>query len=329
MRLITLFLLLIGGGLLAVLLIEVDLGQVWGRLEDVGTWGIAAVLMLRVLVVAADSYAWQLTLPSVPQATVWFGRLWNVMLIGEALNKVLPLASVGGEPVKIALLHKRFGIDLREATASIVLWQTLNNFSMVAFVAIGFAAMFAMTSLDPAFRLAAAAGLVAFAVGIALFFLIQRKKVVSRIAAWLGRRFGARAERVLLTIHDVEDRLIAFYGQARERFGAAFLLCFSTWVLSAVEIHLALHLMGYPASWIDSLVIAAVTVLVRAALFMVPAGIGTQDGALVLICGSITGSPDLGLALAAILRLRELVWVAVGLMTGWFYAAFRHRVKEG
>lgn len=328
MRLITLIIVLIGGGLVALLLVEADLGQVWQRLEGIGGWGIAAILLLRVLVVAADSYAWQLTLPSVPKAAAWFGRLWNVMLIGEALNKVLPLASVGGEPVKIALLNRRFGVDLREATASIVLWQTLNNFSMVAFVAIGFAAMFALASLDTAFRLAAAAGLVAFAVGIGLFFLIQRQKVTSRLAAWLGQRFGERARKLVIAIHDVEDRLIAFYGQARGRFGAAFLLCFSTWVLSAVEIHLALHFMAYPASWVDSLVIAAVTVLVRAALFMVPAGIGTQEGALVLISGSITGSTDLGLALAAVLRLRELVWVAIGLVTGWCYAAFRQRVKE-
>ncbi len=322
MRLITAVLLLIGLVILATLLARSDLQTVWLQLQAVGMAGITVILVLRALVVAADSYSWQLTLPSVGLGPAWFGRLWNVKLIGEALNKLLPLASMGGEPVKVALLVRRFGVDLRAATTSVVLWQTINSLSLVLFVATGFVAMFIAGSLDAAYRTAAAGGLVAFALGIALFIVVQRKRITSRLVGPLARRFGPRTLAFLSAIEDIEGRLEQFYRRNGQRFAVAFLLSLATWVISAIEIHLALAFMGQPVTWIESLVIAAVTVLVRTALFLVPAGLGTQEGALVLVCSAITGVPEVGLAVAAVLRLRELVWIAVGLAVGWAYAAF-------
>jgi hypothetical protein len=67
-------------------------------------------------------------------------------------------------------------------------------------------------------------------------------------------------------------------------------------------------------------IIEAFMLLVRTLFFFVPADIGTQEGALVIACSAITGSPSLGLALAAIRRARDLLFVAWGLGIGFWYS---------
>jgi hypothetical protein len=66
--------------------------------------------------------------------------------------------------------------------------------------------------------------------------------------------------------------------------------------------------------------IEAVMELVRACAFFIPAGIGAQEGALVLIIWPITGQPLLGLAVALVRRLREILWIAWGGAIGWRFS---------
>jgi hypothetical protein len=54
-------------------------------------------------------------------------------------------------------------------------------------------------------------------------------------------------------------------------------------------------------------------------LFFVPGDVGTQEGALMLICGAITGSASTAFALATIRRVRDLLLVTAGLAIGSHY----------
>ena len=81
-------------------------------------------------------------------------------------------------------------------------------------------------------------------------------------------------------------------------------------------------------SFFDAMVIESFVILVRSTLFFVPADLGTQEGAQVLICGAITGSPALGLALAAIRRARDLLWIAWGLGIGSRYLLSREALLD-
>jgi uncharacterized protein (TIRG00374 family) len=303
---------------LAVVLYQADLPEVWSHIRQVGWLGVAAVFALYVLTFGAEIVAWNLTLPTARLTPAWIGRLWTAQMVGEAVNNLTPLASVGGEPVKVALLKKRYGVDYREATASLFLIQTIVNVALVVFVSSGFALMWITDALPPAYRLAAGSGLAVLTAGMASFFLVQRYQGVSRISGWLGRhRLGARALALLDVVRDIEDRLVAFYTGQPGRFATAITLAFVNWGLGAVEIACMLAFLGHPISLADAWVIESLFALVRAALFVVPANIGTQEGTLVLVCGLITGSPTLGLAVALLRRFRELVWICGGVALGW------------
>jgi hypothetical protein len=57
--------------------------------------------------------------------------------------------------------------------------------------------------------------------------------------------------------------------------------------------------------------------LVRAGSFFIPLSLGAQEGGLILIFTSLGMAGPMGLAVSFVRRIRELVWIALGLLLGW------------
>ena len=78
-------------------------------------------------------------------------------------------------------------------------------------------------------------------------------------------------------------------------------------------------LLGHPVGFYEAWVIETATVLVRSTLFFVPSAIGAQEGTFFLLCHAITGSSELGIAVALLRRFREFIWIAFGLGFAWSF----------
>ena len=113
-----------------------------------------------------------------------------------------------------------------------------------------------------------------------------------------------------------EVMCIKVLGGSRRRFGFALLLGVISWAVGVLEVYYALEFLGRPVSLAEAWIIEAMAQMVRAGSFFIPASIGLQDGAFVLICAAITGSPELGVAVALVRRMREIVWIASGFALG-------------
>lgn len=313
--------LLLGLALLGLILYQTDLNTALVHLRAIGMTGLAVILVVYFLSFAVDTLAWGMTFPDRALRGSWLRGLWMVHMIGEAFNRVTPLASLGGEPVKAALLKNRFAMRYRETTASLIVAQTVGTLAMLVFLVCGFVLMFGVAAVPHSYRLAASIALGVFALCVIGFYLVQRYKMFSRTGKLFASSWvGGRVHAVLELVHDVEDRLIDFYSGHRVRLVLALTLAFINWVFGAVEVYLALSFLGYDVAFTDAWVIEATVLLVRSTLFFMPADLGTQDGAIVFMCGAITGSPALALALAIVVRFRQLVWVAGGLLLGWAFA---------
>jgi uncharacterized protein (TIRG00374 family) len=321
MRYATIVLLIAGTVLLGFVLARVDLGAAWARLHDIGWPGVAVLVALL--------FAASLTQAAVLSQTVASSRamphrtyaLWKVWMVGEAFNTITPLASFGGEPVKAALLKKHYGVGLRDATAALVLAQTINIVSLVVFLVAGFALLLGSDAIPSAYRVTAGSALAAFAGCVLLLFLTQRHGMLSRVAGRVARtRLGGRAQTLVELVRDVENRLIAFYTGARHRVVLAAGLAFSYWAFGMLRTYATMACLGWPISLADAWRIEAALLLVRSVLFLVPGNVGTQEAALVTSCAAITGSTTLGLAMAIVRRALELAWVGVGLIVGWTFS---------
>ena len=296
MRFMKFIYLAVGIALLGLILAETDLTEAGAHVAEVG-FGIMVLVAIYFIAFAIDSVTWQMTIQGVPLNFVWAYRVWKLRMVGESFNAVIPAGGMGGEPVKAVMLKTHYGVDYREGTASLILAKTINVIALVIFLIGGFVLMTRAEALPKAYEYVAGLGLLALAVGVFLFFVIQRLSITSLTGTWISRwRIGRRAEDVLHHIHDMDDRLVHFYTEARERFAGALVLALVNWLLGAVEIYYTLVFLGRPVTWAEAWIIEAMAQMVRTGAFFIPAAIGVQEGAFLLVCGAITGSPSVGLA---------------------------------
>ncbi|MBA2352970.1 MAG: flippase-like domain-containing protein [Burkholderiales bacterium] len=332
MRYLKLVFLTLGLLLLGLVVRDLNVDEVFAQIAEVGVIGMTFVVLFYAPVFAADAAGWQLILTSVPRDLRWLARLFNIRLAGEAFNTVTPLGSMGGEPLKALLLKSRYGIGYRESSVSLILAKTIILIALVLFLTIGFLLLLPSGRVSSAYKFIAGAGLIALTLSIAGCFVIQRLRLSSRLGSWLGRIFGARVtgrlQRLILLIHDIDERLVHFYTEHRARSVAAFLLALLSWIGGVIEVYVVMWLLGYPVTFNEAWIIEALVQLVRAGTFFIPASIGAQEGTLVMVCSAMTGNPAVGLALSVIRRVREVVWIAAGIAVWWIYSLNRTNPKE-
>ena len=320
MRYLKVFYLLIGVALLGAVIAGIDLSEVGGQIAKVG-FGFLVILAIYFVAFAIDSFTWQMTIQSIPLNGLWAYRTWKLRMVGEAFNAVMPAGGMGGEPVKVLMIKKHYGIEYPEGTVSLILAKTINLIALMMFLIGGFVLMIGGATLPETFETAATIGLFALGVGVGLFFAVQRFGVTSLTGTWISQwQFAKRVETILHHIHDMDSRLVQFYTGARGRFAAAVILAFANWMLGVVEVYYSMMFLDHPVSWSEAWIIEAVAQMVRTGTFFIPASIGAQEGAFVLVCVAITGLPSLGLSVSVIRRGREIIWIIWGFVLGFMFS---------
>ena len=111
----------------------------------------------------------------------------------------------------------------------------------------------------------------------------------------------------------MDRTLHTFYRHTPRRLTLSIAFHLIAWLLGAVESYLILQFIGVPVSLLTATVIEAFGTGVRFATFLVPASLGVQEGGFVVTFVALGLSAADGVAFGLVRRLRELVWVAVGL----------------
>lgn len=323
MKIFTAVALILGLALLGWLLYETDLDAALNLLTRIGWLGALAIMLVFAASFGAEIIAWALTFTR-GVTWRWFWRLWNVNMVGEALSVVMPFGALGGEPFKALLLNRHYGVPYGESAASLVIVQTMFAVAQAPFVLIGLVLVLLSGLLSDTVELAmtiAAIGLTAF---MALVLVAIRMRWLAALARKLETSgwAGGLVETIAM-LDDVEHRLFSFIRHNPQRFALALVFFFLNWLIGAIEIWVILHLMDASISFWDCWIIEAAVVLIRSATFFVPAHIGSLEAATVYVTAALTGSTDLGLALALARRARELAWSAIGLAIGAGYAAMK------
>ncbi len=309
---------LAGLALFAGLLQHADLRDLGRHLAHVGAAGFGAVLAVHALSFLCDVVLWQL---GFPPAAATRSRRWTwyrVRLVGEAWNNALPLASVGGEPLKAKLLKEIFDLDYTASGAAFLIAKTANLIALVAFLAIGFVCMLGDPRFAAGYQLTAGLGLAVFAVGCWLVWLAQQGRLARLLNALTpaAKRGAPSLRRFVAAVEDFDAALLAGYRASPRRTLVILALAFLTWIAGVLEIQIILAAVGSPIGFTDAWMIEAAAQLVRAAAFFVPSGLGVVDGSFVLVTALITGSTPLGFLVAVVRRARDLAWIGLGFVAG-------------
>jgi putative membrane protein len=156
-------------------------------------------------------------------------------------------------------------------------------------------------------------GIVLALLAAIIFILVQRHgftmlgSVIHRIPHRWAKGVASRLAPIQHAIREIYHHAGALWSVS--------LLHFAMWVASGVETWIALRFMGVNLSISSVIVIESLLYAIRSIAFVVPSGLGVQEGAYVLL-GMLFGfSPDVALALSLLKRARDLVIGVPALLT--------------
>jgi putative membrane protein len=284
-------------------------GATWRILDlisQAGGAGLTVVVLFHLIQLVFSAAAWRVVIgPTMLRPSLFFYMV--ARWIREAVNNLLPVAQIGGEFVGARLLHRQ-GVELRIAIAGAVADLTIEMVTQIAFTFIGLLALVLTIGNGPMARLVAGllvvAGTVAGAfvavqwMGLAHLIEIGVMRI-GRIIGWQGFGEGPGSHAALIAIYRAPLRLL----------GAA-LHHLVSWLLGSIEVWLALHFIGSDVDLFAGLVIESLGQALKAIGFAIPAALGVQEGGYVVVCGLYGLTPEVGIALSLIKRLRE---IALGL----------------
>ena len=298
----------------------VDMAKVGGLLSQMG-FGFFAILAIYGAVTWVDTIAWKYGFKPEETGSFKLWQLWRIRQIGEAFNTITPFGTVGGEPVKAQLLKQRHGLSFKQGLASQVVARTTFLMALIFFLIPGTVLVFMSDFVSDTFKQISLWGLIIFSTMMVLFFLFQVTGGLGKLTAWGARIFPKLKRSGILRQLEVLDSLMSqYYRQHPFRFVKSVGFALIGWLIGLGELYFTLHFLGHEVGFFDLWIIEALSQLVRVGSFFIPLSIGAQEGGLILIFSSIGMTADMGLAVSFVRRIKELVWVGMGLLMAWAMA---------
>jgi glycosyltransferase 2 family protein len=319
-RLARVIFLLVGVGLLAILVTQVDLAAVRADMREMG-WALPLIFLPYITVYLCDTLGWRWAFG--PTVRVTFGMLFLTRMAGEAINNLTPFAYLGGEPVKAHLLS-RFRIPMIEGMAASIIAKLLISIAQFIFVSLGGILAMSHLATRPDI-LWALVGVVIVAGGflagvsrglqrglfMQLFRLLDRWQLTPSIL-----------ERWRTHLRRLDETIAGFYHRHPRHLVLSLLFHILGWLLGGLEVYAIFYAVGRSIDLTEAIAIEALASVAKGLAFFIPGSLGVQEGGNVLILALFGFSASLGLTFSLLRRLRELVWISLGLLVllrhyGW------------
>lgn len=337
--------LLFGLVVLAIMVSQLDFKEVWDGIQRAGYWFLAVVLLWAVLYIFNTS-AWWIIIksgekapPTSPEgdtsvgmpgdegpsgavggnsASFSFFWLYKITVSGFALNYATPGGLMGGEPYRIMSLSPYIGTE--RATSSVLLYVMTHIFSHFWFWLLS-CVLYVFTQGVDVFMGILLTLIAAFCLTAIWFFLkgykrgiaVSGMRILSHVPLlkrWAKRFFESHAEQLAT----IDRQIAALHGQNPRTFFAAVFLELSCRVVSALEIFFILLVIMPSANYLQCILILAFTSLFANMLFFIPLQLGGREGGFLLSAKGLAIGAREGIFVALLVRLREIIWTAIGLL---------------
>lgn len=297
---------------------NMDYTDIWHYVQKLGLY-FPLILGLWLVVYLVNTLSWYIIInDEVKCEGLSFWRVYKLTVSGFALNYTTPCGLMGGEPYRIMELKPYTGVS--KATSSVILYVMMHIFShfwfwflsiflFIAFNKVG-VSMGVMLAMIGAFCLL---GIYFFSRGYKTGMAQKGIRILTHIPyvkRW-ARRF---AESKSETLEQIDSQIALLHRQHKRTFYSSLLLELGARVLQSVEIYLILKAFAADVSIVDSILILAFSSLFSNLIFFTPMQLGTREGGLALAVDGLHLTGALGVYTGLITRLRELVWIAIGIL---------------
>lgn len=307
---------------LCIMAYNLDFADAWQKIQHAGYWFFAVVILWAFLYLF-NTTAWYTIIRSQTQDVeerkkVSFLWLYKVTVSGFALNYATPGGLMGGEPYRIMELTPKIGAE--RATSSVVLYAMTHIFSHFWFWLIS---IFLYILTQPVNLLMGMmlAVIFIFCTSAIWFFLTGYKKGLAVRMMNLVRHIPVvkRWAEPFVANHKeeldrIDTQIASLHNQNPRTFITVVLLELSCRICSALEIFFILLVLFPSVNYFDCILILSFTSLFANMLFFIPLQLGGREGGFLMSVKGLGLSLKAGIFVALLVRIRELIWTAIGLL---------------
>lgn len=298
---------------------DISYAEMWDNVRRAGYW-FPAVIVLWVFLYLANAWSWATIINDGEAPKVPFARIYKYTISGYALNYVTPVGLLGGEPYRIMELTPYVGAA--KATSSVILYAMMHIFSHFCFWSFSILLYLLLYGRGMSAGMAVFLAICAAFCGVGIYFFLKGYKNglamkalrffahIPGLKSRLHRFIDAKEE----AIRKVDCQIAALHAQRKSTFYLSLLIEFGVRVAGCLEIQFILLILTDHVSFWNCVLIQAFTSLFANLFFFIPMGIGAREGGFALAVGGLSLAGAYGVYTSLIVRLRELVWTAIGLL---------------
>lgn len=326
-----------------ILTFDVSFAELWEQLTKAGYW-LIPIIGIWVFVYGLNALAWERIIRSNTDENdhyVSFWRIFRLTITGYALNYATPVGGLGGEPYRILELSK--DVSKEHATSSVILYAMMHFFahfwlwfsSIFLYLAL---AVIDYVPMTPAIGICLAAAIVFCLLAFYIFSRGYKNGLVVKVIKWLGKIPGLKGwsarflERHTETLQHIDAQIAALHKQDKRAFYSSLFLEYGSRIVQSLEVLFMLLLFGVDCgggfsglflTFLYSVLILSFTTLFANLIGFLPMQLGVQEGGFMLsiaVIGMSTklganyDSAALGFFVSIICRVREILWILIGLL---------------
>ena len=310
---------IVGIALLGIMLCSLDMpwGEIWVHVCRAGYW-LPFNIALWAVIYLMNAASWQLIINDREHTRVPFTYIYRLTVSGYVLNYVTPLGLLGGEPYRVMELAPRVG--RAKAASSVILYSMMHVFSHFWFWLLGVVLFVAVHPMD--WGTGILMGVIAAVSLLVIYFFMRgyRNGLVVKVFRLLARipyvnRWSCRFhERNAEALQRIDSQIAALHAQRKRTFYLSLGLELLARIVSSIEIYVLMRILTPEVTLVDSILIMAFSSLFSNLLFFMPMQIGAREGSIALVSERLHLTAGYGLFTGLLCRLRELCWIAIGLI---------------
>jgi len=298
----------IGLSLLVVLVYQVGITAAWIQVKQMG-WGYVPILLIALSWHVSNTWAWAVCFDR-DQTRPSFWALFRTKMSGEAVGNVTPASHVGGEVAKVYMLRDR--VEVTQGVPSLVVNKMIELASGLVYALVGAGVAVWMFPLSLEIQIGLGSALFLGTVGIVAAMVSQRNNTFVWVLNVLQKLRFSFLESRREKFEEIDRTIAAFYRQNRLGFWLCLVLHVLSWVLGTFEVYAILYLIEQPQPFLTAFLLMSLSLVINTAFFFIPSGVGVFESGHVFLFQLLGLTPELGLGVALIRRIRKIFWVAFG-----------------
>ena len=291
-----------------LLTFDVSFVELWEHLCHAGYW-LIPIIGVWLIIYAVNAWSWYTIISSKIAGTdehVGFWRVYRLTITGYALNYATP---VGGYAMMHFFAHFWF-------------WFS-SIFIYLALAAVG--------DLPINTAIATLLGIIIVFCLVAFYIFSKgyRNGLVVNVLGWIGHIPGLKGwsrrfrERHADSLQNIDQQIAALHAEDKRAFYVSLVLEYLSRVIQSSEVLFMLLLFGIDngggfsglvITYLHSILIVSFTTLFANLIGFLPMQLGVQEGGFVLSIAALGLSAALGIFVSIICRVREIIWIAIGML---------------